>query len=327
MRLVQFIALFSGIILGFGCSPQSSEGPSVSQSSVPQVAQSAYLVDHAMGKTRIYPDPKRVVVLTNESTDHLLALGIKPVGAVKSWLGDPYYDYIAEDMQGVTVVGGELQPSLEKIAALKPDLILGSKVRHAQIYGQLSQIAPTVFSTTLGADWKENLQLYGKALNRQTETEEILTKWDKRIADFQAKLGKRLQQEISLVRFLPGKTRIYYEDNFAGRILKEIGFQRPKFQRKERFADEVSYEQIPLMEADVLFYMTFDQGIDDASQMEQTWTTHPLWQSLEVTKTKQVYEVNDVYWNTAGGVQAANRMLDDLYRIFLDNDNTQNSVS
>ncbi|MED3855592.1 iron siderophore-binding protein, partial [Priestia megaterium] len=41
----------------------------------------------AMGKTEIPKTPKRVVVLTNEGTEALLAMGIKPVGAVQSWLG------------------------------------------------------------------------------------------------------------------------------------------------------------------------------------------------------------------------------------------------
>lgn len=312
-------ALLMALLIIGGCASQP-EAPSSSAtgSSYPNQAAPVQTIDHAMGTTPIAGTPQRVVVLTNEATDHVLALGLQPVGAVKSWLGDPYYDYITTEMESVPVVGEELQPNLERIAALKPDLILGSKVRHEMLYPQLSAIAPTVFSENLGADWQENLVLYGKALNREQEAEQLLEDWDQRIADFQTKMGDRLNQEVSLVRFLPGVARIYYEDNFAGKILKEIGFQRPSAQRKDQFADEVSYEQIPLMEGDIMFYMTFDQGEGEASQMEQTWTNHPLWKTLEVVQADQVYEVNDVYWNTAGGVQAANRMLDDLYQIFLE---------
>lgn len=296
---------------------------SASQEAVVLGEELAYSVDHAMGTTTIPATPRRVVVLTNESTDHVLALGLTPVGAVQSWMGNPYYEYIADDMQQVPTVGEELQPSLERIAALKPDLIIGSKVRHAQIYDQLSAIAPTVFSETLGADWKENLELYGQALNRGAEAAQLLAEWDKRVIDFQSQMGDRLQQEVSLVRFLPGVARIYYKDNFAGRILEEIGFQRPVAQQKDQFADEIGYEQISLMEGDILFYMTFDQGVGEASQTEQAWTAHPLWKNLAVVQSNQVYEVNDVYWNTAGGVLAANRMLNDLYRIFLDESDGQ----
>ena len=43
-----------------------------------------------MGTATIDGTPKKVVVLTNEATEAVLALGVKPVGAVQSWLGDPW---------------------------------------------------------------------------------------------------------------------------------------------------------------------------------------------------------------------------------------------
>lgn len=86
-------------------------------------------VKHAMGETEVPANPKRVVILTNEGTEALLSLGIKPVGAVKSFTGNPWYDHIKADMEGVTVLGEEGQPNIELIASLKPDLIIGNKMR------------------------------------------------------------------------------------------------------------------------------------------------------------------------------------------------------
>ena len=274
-------------------------------------------ISHAMGTTTIEGTPQRVVVLTNEASDHVLALGVKPVGAVESWWGDPYFEYISSDLKGVPVVGEELQPNLEKIAALKPDLIIGSKVRHKNIYPQLSQIAPTVYSETLGEDWKENFALYSQALNREEEAQEIMDNWEQRVAEFKEKMGDKPNQKVSLVRFLPGKVRIYYEDNFAGRILEEVGLQRPEFQQKDKFADEVTFESIPEMDGDVIFYMAFNPEDGESKEIAKQWTNHPLWNSLDAVKNNRVYQVNDVYWNTGAGVQAANRMLDDLYKYLL----------
>jgi len=39
-----------------------------------------------METTTIPSKPEKVVILTNEGTEVLLAMGVKPVGAVKSWL-------------------------------------------------------------------------------------------------------------------------------------------------------------------------------------------------------------------------------------------------
>lgn len=274
-------------------------------------------INHAMGTTTVVGTPHRVVVLTNEATDQVLALGVQPVGAVQSWWGDPYFEYIASELQGVPSVGEELQPSLEKIAALQPDLIIGSKVRHHAIYSQLSQIAPTIYSETLGADWQENLALYAKALNQEEKAEQMMNQWQQRVTDFQAKMGDKLTQEVSLVRFLPGQARLYHQDSFAGKILEEVGVQRPPSQQKNEFADEISLESISKIDGDVIFYMTFAPQDNRSEELTQQWINHSLWQKLNAVKNNKVYQVNDVYWNTGGGIQAANKMLDDLYKYLL----------
>lgn len=83
-------------------------------------AESARVIKHAMGETALIGTPKRVVILTNEGTEALLAVGVKPVGAVQSWIGSPWYDHIKDEMKDVSVVGDELQPNIELIAGLKP---------------------------------------------------------------------------------------------------------------------------------------------------------------------------------------------------------------
>src|SRR3546814_13435604 len=101
----------------------------------------ARVVEHAMGMTEVPDAPERVVILTNEGTEALLALGVTPVGAVRSWLGDPWYDHIAADMDDVVVVGTEHAPNLEVIAALRPDLILGNKSRQEEVYQHIGRDA------------------------------------------------------------------------------------------------------------------------------------------------------------------------------------------
>ncbi|PSN12076.1 iron siderophore-binding protein [filamentous cyanobacterium CCT1] len=292
-----------------GVPPGSSED--ATQPAVPAATQRT--VAHAMGNTAVPTHPQRVVVLTNEATDMVLALGLTPIGAVKSWSGEPYYDYIAEDMASVPVVGDEMQPSLEQIAALQPDLIIGSQVRQGQIYGQLSAIAPTVFSETIGEPWQDNLRLYGKALNREAEAEKLLADWDARVANLRQQFADR-DLQVSLVRFLPGNARLYLKDSFPGQIIQDVGLQRPPPQAEAGFAQEVSLEQIPQMNGDVLFYFTdvsYDGG-QSASDIARAWLDHPLWQQLDVVQQGKAYPVSDVVWTTAGGIQAAHLLLDDL---------------
>ncbi|UOY91932.1 iron-siderophore ABC transporter substrate-binding protein [Ectobacillus sp. JY-23] len=277
-----------------------------------------YTVQHAMGSTKIKGEPKRVVILTNEGTEAVLAMGIKPVGAVQSWTGNPWYKHIEKDMKDAKVVGTESEVNLEAIAALKPDLIIGNKMRQEKVYEQLNAIAPTVFSETLRGDWKENFNFYAKALNKEAEGKKVMEKYESRIKDLQGKLGDKLNQKVSIVRFMGGDVRIYHKDSFSGVILEEIGFKRPESQDKPDFAEKgVTKERIPAMDGDILFYFTYDEGDGKGKQVQDEWVKDPLFQNLQVAKNKQVFEVSDTIWNTAGGVKAANLFLNDIEKYFL----------
>lgn len=325
--LKSFLTLFSVMVVFLlaACGGGNTE-KSTEKKENGTTTEKSYTVEHAMGSATIKGTPKRVVVLTNEGTEALLALGIKPVGAVQSWLGDPWYDHIKKDMNGVEVVGTESEVNVEKIVALKPDLIIGTKMRQEAVYNQLSAIAPTVFSETLRGDWKENFKLYAKAVNQEEKGNKVLSDFDNKVASLKEKLGDKVNQEVSVVRFMAGKSRIYYTDSFSGVIFKELGFKRAS-QQAELFtpsnklgnlAVEVGKEVIPKMDADVLFYFTYaPNGDQTALNTAKEWTTDPLWKNLNVVKNGNAHEVSDAVWNTAGGVIAANLMLDDLEKIML----------
>ncbi|WP_108670623.1 ABC transporter substrate-binding protein [Peribacillus acanthi] len=284
----------------------------------PKEEEVNYTVDHAMGSTTITKEPKKVVILTNEGTEALLALGVKPVGAVKSWIGDPWYAHIANDMEGVEVVGTESEVTLEAIAALQPDLIIGNKMRQEKLYDQLNEIAPTIFAETLRGNWKENFELYAKALNKEEEGQQIIADYDNRISTMKEELGDKLTQKVSIVRFMAGDVRIYHKDSFSGVILDQLGFARAEGQDAPDFAEKnVTKERIPAMDGDILFYFTYEEGDGKASAIEKEWLEDPLFKNLSVAKAGNVHKVEDVIWNTAGGVIAANKMLDDIETYFL----------
>lgn len=277
-----------------------------------------YTVEHAMGTTEIKETPKRVVILTNEGTEALLAMGVKPVGAVESWTGDPWYDHIKDEMEGVKSVGTESEPSLETIASLKPDLIIGNKMRQEAVYEQLNAIAPTIFAEDLRGDWKLNFELYSKAVNKEEEGKKVIEDFDNRVADLKGKLGDQLQKEVSIVRFMAGDVRIYHKDTFSGVILDQLGFARPESQNVNDFAEKnATKERIPAMDGDVIFYFSYETGDGEATKLEEEWINDPLFKNLSAVKAGNIHKVNDAIWNTAGGVKAANLMLDDIEKYFL----------
>lgn len=304
-----WFVLFGMVALISGCGSEDTSSDKEGEVRV---------IQHAMGETKIQGTPKRVVVLTNEGTEAALALGVKPVGAVKSWIGNPWYDHIKEEMKGVKMVGDEVQPNIEMIAGLKPDLIIGTKVRQEKAYKQLSGIAPTVMSENLSGNWKKNMMLYAEAMNKKKEGEELLQEFDSQVNEVKEKLGDQRKKEISLVRFLPGQVRIYNKDTFAGVLLEQLGFARPESQDKKTFIEEVTKERIPDMDGDVLFYFTSARDGDvKATETEKDWMQDPLWKKMKVAKENEIYKVNEAIWNTAGGIKAARLLLEDIEKHFV----------
>lgn len=273
----------------------------------------SFTIEHSMGTTTIKGVPEKIVVLTNHGTEALLSLGITPVGAVQSWTGDPWYEHISDQMEGVEIVGLESDINLEAIAALQPDLILGNKMRQEEHYQALSDIAPTVFEETLRGDWKVNFELIAKAVGQEEKGQEVLDEYNSRVASLTENLGDKVNTEVSMVRFMPDDVRIYHKDSFSGIILQEIGLARPEAQDVDDFAAKgVTKERVTEMDGDVIFYFTYENEKGEGQQVEDGWINDPLWKNLEAVKQGKAFEVSDTIWNTAGGVIAANIMLDDL---------------
>jgi len=297
-------------------SPSPTAVPTSPASPTPEATQSATrTIKHAMGTTEVPAHPKRVVVLDTGELDTAMTLGVKPVGAVEAIAGEGLPAYL-QGTEGIQLVGTINEPNLEKIAALKPDLILSSKMRHETIYKQLSQIAPTVFAERTGVTWKENFDLFARALGKEEEAERVKQEYQAHVQEFRRKMGDRLKQtEVTVIRFLPGDTRLYQKESFIGTVLEDLGLPRPPSQDVNDFAMyNVSEEFIPQIGGDVIFVTVYGNEADTA---KRDFMTSPLWEKLEAVRAGRVYEVSDDLWMLGIGYTAANGVIDDLERYLL----------
>ncbi len=279
-------------------------------------AAHADTITHAMGETEVPDDPQRIVILTNEGTEALLSLGITPVGAANSWVGDPWYGHITPLMEDVEPVGRETGINLELVAALEPDLIIGNMQRHEEVFAQLEAIAPTVLSERLRGDWRVNYELYVEAVGRADEGAQILADYDAQVDSLSDALGENLAEEVSVIRILASQIRIYQLDSFSGRILGDLGFARPDNQNVEEFALRVGRESIPDMDGDRIFHFTYETGDGEGEAAANEVLNDPLWQGLSAVQAGRTHEVEDTVWNTAGGILAARLMLEDIAEIY-----------
>ncbi|WP_433350204.1 ABC transporter substrate-binding protein [Microtetraspora malaysiensis] len=297
-----------------GNASGTTEAASAAQTGYPRV------VEHAMGKTEVKAQPKRVVALDQSFVDAVLTLDTEVVGftryrSMEEKLPD-YLGPVLSNAANAVSVGTLEAPSLEKIAELKPDLIVSAKVRHEALYDKLSAIAPTVFSETTGAIWKDNLRLMGKALGKDDLAEQRISAYEARAA----KIGEEIKEKnggkmptVSIARFAGEPTiRLYVENSYSGVVLKDVGFPRPEGQPTvtDTIMVEISEERIADLDADHIFVSLYQDGA--AEEAKKKFTTNPLWGKLKGEK----HDVSDQTWMTAVGMQGAQVILDDLAATF-----------
>jgi iron complex transport system substrate-binding protein len=311
-----------GALLVAGLAACGSTEPAATSSTNSATANAPFrTVKHAMGETKIPAQPKRVVALDQSFVDAVLTLETPVVGyttyrslddKLPAYLGTVAEQYGKE----ATPVGTLEEPSLEKIMALKPDLIVSAKVRHEALYDKLSKIAPTVFSETTGAIWKENVRLMGQALGKEELAEAKLKEYQDRAAQLGAAIKEKEGGElptISVVRFAGEPTvRLYVEKSYSGIVLKDIGFPRPEGQPtvQDAIAVDVSQERITDLDADRIFVSTYEDP--SVAESKEKFVNNPLWAKLKGQK----HDVSDLTWMTAVGIQGAHSIMDDVAKLF-----------
>lgn len=306
--------LLAALLVTTGCTrpgAESAEEPATGSSGAfPRT------VNHVMGSTEIPAEPVRIVALDQTFVDAALALDTAVVGFtdIPSRTGGPP-PYLAEPLARLAPdarsVGDLINPSLEQIAALEPDLIVSAKVRHEAIYDELSRIAPTVFSETTGPTWKDNLRLLAEATGKESLAQTRLGEYEQRARTLgdaiRATEGKN--PTITVIRFSESQTRLYQRASFSGIVLADAGLARPPSQDVNEFVTEFSEERILDADADQIF-LTVAEG--NSVPVRDRFTSNPLWSRL----TGEIHEVSNDVWIVAVGLLGAHAVLDDLARTF-----------
>src|ERR671916_998438 len=169
------------LVAGCGSGDAGSSGDAAASNS-PADSGGAFpvTVETAFGDVEIPEEPQRVVALGWSDAETALALGVQPVGA-SDWLalgGEGVGPWAEGRYDEAPEIIETLEPSLEAVAALQPDLILDTRSPATQErYDQLRQIAPTVGVpegvTQYQTTWQQQLDLVGRALGGEEQADEL----------------------------------------------------------------------------------------------------------------------------------------------------------
>ncbi|MEV4312843.1 iron-siderophore ABC transporter substrate-binding protein [Actinocrispum sp. NPDC049592] len=273
-----FIAALAAVSLAACGSTQTPAPAAQQQPASGTSAASAFpvTIEHKFGKTEIKAEPKRVVTLGLTDQEAVLAMGVKPVGVV-DWFGErPYGNFPwTSALWGGTqpeIVGERGDFNFEKIAALKPDVIIAQyQALSQEQYDTVSKIAPTVAQSGKYPDfatpWRDMTRTIGQTLGRAAKAEELLSGIEAKFAQVRKENPDFVGKTVAVADTTgPGKYAVFAANDPRSVLMTEIGFKIPD-QVKSLTQDgnpvEFGDEKLDLLEADRLIWLTSDDAAPD----------------------------------------------------------------
>ncbi|WP_229671120.1 ABC transporter substrate-binding protein [Deinococcus aquiradiocola] len=256
-------------------------------------------ITHSAGSTIVRTKPVRVVALGPHALDLLLSLGIQPVGygEASTYIKTPAFGSPIRDIRvlGSRVtsnpvnVGDRFNPSLEILASLKPDLIVGEDYA-AQVYPQLSRLAPTLLFKGIDRnDWQKTLPLLAKAVDREVTYAQVLKSYTANVQSTRSVLAPRFKNQTVLVVWTSGGESKYTfnvskRSDWTGGLLSDLGLNVIDGEK----ADAVlSIEGLVALNPDVVLVLA--AGNSTPTRARADWNSTALTSRLQATQKGQVY--------------------------------------
>jgi iron complex transport system substrate-binding protein len=296
------LALAAALLLGASLSVSCSSDDTASADETAPTPTSGtdfpVTVPHKFGETTVEDEPTRVVSVGLTEHDILLQLGVVPV-AVTEWYGEkpfatwPWAETLLGDAQP-EVLSTSDGFEFERIAALEPDLIIGTNAGLTQKdYDLLSQIAPTIASvegsTRYFSSWQDQTLQVARGLGREDDGQALVEEVESKYAAVAAAHPEWSGLTATFSQGGPYDGQLYvYPAGLSTDFLTELGFTMTTgledYAPEDGAQAEISAENVGLIDADVVVFATEDQEMFDKLQGFGTISTLPA-----VAENRAVY--------------------------------------
>ena len=285
LYLLAILAIISGLLLYY--LPDMTSGHNAESNKTSQNFKEKTIV-HDFGTTELKKAPKRIVILDNLYGEILDPLDITPVGATTGQADSQEFSTLFKKQYKdakVVSVGWQGNPDLDKIAELKPDLILMTGEQE-DLYDELSEIAPTVgyqINTDENWDYHETSLKVAEIFDKRDEMKKDLDRLDAREAVFaenvKAKFGN---QKLMYLRVTDNDIRYYAYGHF-GYLYDTYHFNRAETFNPDDILQVIDPDKLKDINPDLLIVQADSQELLD-NKLKNT----PVWTSLKAVQNNKV---------------------------------------
>ena len=291
MRSITTLILATLALVASACAPAGANSPATSATSQPtaasttsQPATSGFpltIIDDAGRSLTFTRPPQRIVSISASNTEILYALGLEDriVGV------DQYSDY-PEAARSKPQVGSFVQPDLEKIIALEPDLILVTNIHLPTVLPELERRKLTAMVTN-PKDIKGvpgSIEMVGRITAKQQEAQTLATSLRSRIDAVESRVKGatpvRTFYELSPQLHTAGP------GTFVDDMIKLAGGASIAASATEQWP-QLNQESLFLADPEVVLLADHEAGITPEQVMAR-----PGWSTVAAVKANRVFTVD-----------------------------------
>ena len=285
LYLLAILAIISGLLLYY--LPDMTSGHNAESNQTSQTFKEKTIV-HDFGTTELKKAPKRIVILDNLYGEILNPLDITPVGATTGQADSQEFSTLFKKQYKdakVVSVGWQGSPDLDKIAELKPDLILMTGEQE-DLYEELSEIAPTVgyqINTDENWDYHETSLKVAEIFDKRDEMKKDLDRVDAREAVFAENVKARFgNQKLMYLRVTDNDIRYYAYGHF-GYLYDTYHFNRAETFNPDDMFQVIDPDKLKDINPDLLIVQADSQEL-----LDNKLKNNPVWSSLKAVQNNKV---------------------------------------
>lgn len=317
MKKKNIVSLFLVIIFTFsllsGCSTSKSTGKDTNKeiskdasndSNVQGIEineKEVIFTDARNKKITISKNPQKVVVLHISYLDVWCASGGKVVGAVEPVAGE---EKPVEGAKGAEIVGSPSAPSLEKVLALQPDLVIlhqGFKAQAAMIETlEQNKIQVLALDDELFQDYIRTVRLFTALTGKEELYEKNAVAVKKKVEAVKAKISKEKDQKTALLLLASSRSvTVKTANSMVGEMLKDLGVSNIVSEGNGAPGETQTFSMEKVIEKDPDFIFMLTMGSDTGKINERITKdaeSNPAWASLKAVKNKKYIQLpKDLY--------------------------------
>ncbi|GAA4872254.1 iron-siderophore ABC transporter substrate-binding protein [Actinomycetospora straminea] len=272
----------------------------------------------ARGRQVTLPRPAtRVVTLEWNATEHVVSLGVMPVGAADvagygNWVKAAPLDPSVRD------VGVRGEPSVDAIAALRPDLVVATDELPEGAVAQMEAFAPVLFlpggavADPIG-QMKRNIEQVGRALGKDAEAAAQVQQFDARLAEGRDQLAGRAGQRFVFADgYVEGgqvSIRPFTDGSLIGAVTTGLGLTNAWTEPGDATYGLAQTDVEGLTRVGDATFLYIVNDADGGDPFRNELSSNAVWQSLPWVRTNQVDRLPDGIW-VFGGPVSMQRYID-----------------